>query len=148
MRTPSTECFLYIIKDILTFLHCVDLFISVYSTIFSNNNRTFFKGSIQALFFYLMFCGFCDTHNCRFTPPNERKSTRNINWYIFTFSVPSSFRYQRQRRQVFSPVSLALLIPVANFPPVYMTPVANLPPVSYTPVGNNGSNYQTADNLK
>jgi hypothetical protein len=32
--------------------------------------------------------------------------------------------------------------------PVSKTPAANLPPVSFTPVANNGSNYQTADNLK
>ncbi len=46
-------------------------------------------------------------------------------------------RYQRHRWQIFAPVSLALLIPAAN-----------LPPVSTTLVANNGNNYQTADNLK
>jgi hypothetical protein len=29
-----------------------------------------------------------------------------------------------------------------------MTPAANLPQVTFTPVANNGSNYQTAENLK
>ncbi len=69
-------------------------------------------------------------------------------------------RYQRHQRPIFPPVSLALLIPVANLPlvvstipaanlpPVSTTSVANLPPVLFTPVANNGSNYQTADNLK
>jgi hypothetical protein len=54
---------------------------------------------------------------------------------------------------------------VANLPPVSTTPAKKLPPVSTTPaanfstssaisvaytapVANNGSNYQTADNLK
>ncbi len=35
-----------------------------------------------------------------------------------------------------------------KFPQVSTTPAANLPPVSFTPMANNGSNYQTADNLK
>jgi hypothetical protein len=35
-----------------------------------------------------------------------------------------------------------------KFPPVSTTPAVSLPPVSFTPVANNGSNYQTADNLK
>ncbi len=39
-------------------------------------------------------------------------------------------RYQRHRRQIFTPLSLALLIPVATIP------AANLPPVSTTPVAN------------
>ncbi len=43
-------------------------------------------------------------------------------------------RYQRHRRQILPPVSLVLLIPVANLPPVSTIPVANLPPVSTTPV--------------
>ncbi len=34
-------------------------------------------------------------------------------------------RYQRHRRQIFPPVSLVLLIPVANLPPVSTMPVAN-----------------------
>ncbi len=34
-------------------------------------------------------------------------------------------RYQRHRRQILTPVSLVLLRPVANLPPVSMTPVAN-----------------------
>ncbi len=62
-------------------------------------------------------------------------------------------RYQRHRRQIFPPISLVLLIPVANLPPVSMipaanlppvstTPAANLPPVSMTPVANNGYNIR------
>jgi len=43
-------------------------------------------------------------------------------------------RCQRHRRQILPPVSLVLLIPVANLPPVSTTPAANLPPVSTTPV--------------
>ncbi len=34
-------------------------------------------------------------------------------------------QYQRHRRQILPPVSLVLLIPVANLPPVSTTPVAN-----------------------
>ncbi len=45
-------------------------------------------------------------------------------------------RYQRHQWQIFPPVSLVLLIPVTNLPPVSVTPVANLPPVSTTPVAN------------
>ncbi len=37
-------------------------------------------------------------------------------------------RYQRHRRQIFPPISLVFLIPVANLPPVH------LPPVSATPL--------------
>ncbi len=39
-------------------------------------------------------------------------------------------RYQRQWRQIFTPFSLALLIPVANLPPVSTIPASNLPPVA------------------
>ncbi len=45
-------------------------------------------------------------------------------------------RYQRHRRQILPPVSLVLLRPVANLPPVSTIPVANLPPVSTTKVAN------------
>jgi hypothetical protein len=38
-------------------------------------------------------------------------------------------RYQRHRRLIFPPVSLVLLIPVVNLPPVSTIPAANLPPV-------------------
>ncbi len=51
-------------------------------------------------------------------------------------------RYQQHRRQIFTPFLLALLIPVANLPPVSMIPAANLPPVSTTPVANNGNNIR------
>jgi hypothetical protein len=49
-------------------------------------------------------------------------------------------RYQRHRWQIFPLFSLALLIPVANLPPVSTIPAANLPSVSLTPVANNGNN--------
>ncbi len=42
-------------------------------------------------------------------------------------------RYQRHRRQILPPVSLVLLIPVANLPPVSTILAANLPPMSTTP---------------
>jgi hypothetical protein len=45
--------------------------------------------------------------------------------------------------KIFPPVSLVLMIPVANLPPVSTIPAANLPPVA-----NNGNSYQTAENLK
>ncbi len=61
------------------------------------------------------------------------------------------------RLHSFPPVSLALLILVANLPSVStrqggklssvsMTPVANLPPLSFSPVANNESHYQSAKN--
>ncbi len=43
---------------------------------------------------------------------------------------------QWHRGQIFLPISLVLLIPVANLPPVSTIPAANLPPVSTTPVAN------------
>ncbi len=46
-------------------------------------------------------------------------------------------RYQRHRQQILTPVSVVLLIPLANLPPVSTIPAANLPPVSTTPVANN-----------
>ncbi len=45
-------------------------------------------------------------------------------------------RCQRHRRQILPPVSLVLLIPMANLPPVVTIPAANLPPVSTTTVTN------------
>jgi hypothetical protein len=36
----------------------------------------------------------------------------------------------------------------SKLPPVSTTPAANLPPVSTSPGANNGTKYQTADNLK
>jgi hypothetical protein len=79
--------------------------------------------------------------------------------------------YQRHQRQIFPPVLLAVVDTGGKFatgvtdtggkfatgvndasgelPPASTTPAANLPPVLFTPVAaNNGSNYQTADNLK
>jgi hypothetical protein len=74
--------------------------------------------------------------------------------------------YQRHQQQILPPVSLVLLIPVANFkfatsvnnnpgkfaagvnntggnlPMVSTTPVANVLPVSMTPVANNGKNIR------
>ncbi len=52
------------------------------------------------------------------------------------FTSQGAPRYQRHRWQIFPPFSLALLIPVANLPPVSMIPAANLPPVSTTPAEN------------
>jgi hypothetical protein len=45
-------------------------------------------------------------------------------------------RYQRHRRQILPPVSLVLLVLVANLPPVSTTQAAKLPPVSTTPTAN------------
>ncbi len=50
--------------------------------------------------------------------------------------IKDDHRYQRHRWQILSPVSLVLLIPVANLPPVSMMPAENLLPVSTTPVAN------------
>jgi hypothetical protein len=43
---------------------------------------------------------------------------------------------------------LAACVNDTNLPPVSTTPAANLPPVSTTLMANNGSIYQTFDNLK
>jgi hypothetical protein len=51
-------------------------------------------------------------------------------------------RYQQHRRQILPPVSLVLLIPMANLSPVSTIPAANLPPVSLSPVANNGINIR------
>ncbi len=45
-------------------------------------------------------------------------------------------RYQRHRQQILPPVSLVLLIPLTNLPPVSTIPAANLLPVSTTSVAN------------
>jgi hypothetical protein len=42
----------------------------------------------------------------------------------------------------------AEIFAIQGTPQVSMTPAVNLPLLSFTPVANNGSNYQTADNLK
>jgi hypothetical protein len=77
-------------------------------------------------------------------------------------------RYQRHWRQIFPSVSIVDIggkfatggIDTSGkfatgvndaggkLPPISTTPAAILLPVSFTPVANNGSNYQTADNLK
>ncbi len=57
---------------------------------------------------------------------HRRQNCRRYQWH----------RWQRHRRQILPPVSLVLLIPVANLPPVLTIPAANLLPVSTTPVAN------------
>jgi hypothetical protein len=47
-------------------------------------------------------------------------------------------QYQRHRWQILAPVSLVLLIRVANLPPVSTIPAANLPLVSTTVASNDG----------
>ncbi len=69
-------------------------------------------------------CHQCQRHqrqNCR---RYQRRQWQICHWY------------QRHRWQIFPPFLLALLIPVANLPPVSTIPAANLPPVSTTPVAN------------
>ncbi len=53
--------------------------------------------------------------------------------------------YQWHRWQTFPPFSLALLIPVANLPPVSMIQAANLPPVSTNVSKRNQNIYQIED---
>ncbi len=57
----------------------------------------------------------------------------NSQWYS---QVKVHHLYQQHRRKILLPVSLVLLIPVANLPPVSMIPVANLPLVTTTPVAS------------
>ncbi len=63
------------------------------------------------------------------TPAAKCRRYQRHRWQI-------CYRYQQHRWQIFPPFSLALLIPVANFPQVSTIPAANLPPVSTTPVAN------------
>ncbi len=104
-------------------------------------------------------------------PPAPEYSIKTISNFFENSRRYSQFkvhhRYQRHRREICPLVSLALLIPVATgvndtggkfptsvknasgkLPQVSTTPAENLPPVLFTPVANNGSKYQTADNLK
>ncbi len=55
-------------------------------------------------------------------------------------------RYQRHRQQILSPVSLVLLIPMTNLPPVSTILAANLLPMSTTSVAN-CHRYQRHRNL-
>ncbi len=62
-------------------------------------------------------------------PPAPEYSIRTISKFFENSrrysQVKVHHRCQRRRRQVFLPISLVLLIPVANLPPVSTTPVAN-----------------------
>jgi hypothetical protein len=65
----------------------------------------------------------------------QRHRRQNCCWYQ-RHRWQICHGYQRHRWQIFPPFSLALLIPVANLPPVSTIPAVNLPPVSTTPVAN------------
>ncbi len=70
------------------------------------------------------------------------KGTVPRDFLLMVFQFPKysqvkvHHRYQWHRRQIFPPVSLVLLIPVANLPPVSTTHV------STTPVANKGNNIR------
>jgi hypothetical protein len=55
---------------------------------------------------------------------SQRHRRQNCRWYQ-RHRWQICHRYQRHRRQILPPVSLVLLIPVANLPPVSTIPAAN-----------------------
>ncbi len=77
----------------------------------------------------------CQRHRWQFCHRCQRHRWQNCcqyqrhRWQI-------CHQYQRHRRQILPPVSLLLLIPVANLPSVSTIPAANLPPLSTTLVAN------------
>ncbi len=98
---------------------------------------TYLKGQCYEIFFLWFFMN-------QFPPPPPAPvySIRTVSNFskirgdIRKSRCTTGHRCKRHRRQIFPPVSLVLLIPVANLPPVSMIPAANLPPVSTTPVAN------------
>ncbi len=91
------------------------------------------KGQCHEIFCFWFFSWFS-------FPPAPEYSIKTVSNFFENSRrysrVKVHHRYQRHRWQIFSPFSLALLIPAANLPPVSMIPAANLPPVSTTPVAN------------
>ncbi len=87
------------------------------------------KGTVSRDFLLLVFSWIS-------FPPAPEYSSKTVSNFFENSRGYSQFRvhhrYQRHRRQIFPPVSLALLITVANLPPVSTI----LPPVSTTPVAN------------
>jgi hypothetical protein len=74
---------------------------------------------------------FCENSR-RYSQVKVHHQYQRHRWQIFHWC-------QRHQWQILPPVSLVLLIPVANLLPV--TPAAYLPPVSKTMAANNGSEY-------
>ncbi len=70
----------------------------------------------------------------------QRHRQQNFRWYQ-RYRWQICHRYQRHRRQILPPVSLVLLIPVANLPPVSTIPAANLPLVSTAPAANFAASF-------
>jgi hypothetical protein len=89
------------------------------------------KGQCHEIFCFWLF-------SCISFPPAPEYPIRTVSNFFENSQrysqVKVHHRYQRHRWQILPPVSLVLLIPVANLPPVSTTPAANLPPVSTTPV--------------
>ncbi len=75
-----------------------------------------------------IFCFWCFFMN-QFPPAPEYPIRTVLNFFENSgmySQVKVHHRYQPNRRQILPPVSLVLLIPVANLPPVSTIPVANL----------------------
>jgi hypothetical protein len=98
------------------------------------------KGTVSRDFLLLVFL-------MNQLPPSPEYCIRTVSNFFENSQVKVHHRYQRHRwqichqcqrhrRQIFPPISLVLLIPVANLPPVSTIPAENLPPVSTTPVAN------------
>ncbi len=68
-------------------------------------------------------------------PPVSRTLAAKLPWYQ-QHQRNICHQYQRHRQQIFRPVLLVVLIPMANLPQVSTTPAAYLSPVSTTPVAN------------
>jgi hypothetical protein len=80
----------------------------------------------------------------QFTPSPEY-SIKTISKFFENLRRYSQFKvHQRHRQKIFPPVSLALSICHR----AGVVDAGGKLPVSTTQVANNGSNYQTADNLK
>ncbi len=97
------------------------------------------KGQCHEIFFFLFFLWISFPKAPEYTIRAVSNFFENSRRYS---QLKVHHRYQQHRRQILPPVSLLLLILVANLPPVLTIPAANLPPVSTTPVANNGINIR------
>ncbi len=91
------------------------------------------KGTVLRDFLLLVFSWISFPQAPEYTIRAVSKFFENSRRYS---QLKVDHRYQRHQWQILPPVSLVLLIQVANLPPVSTIPTANLPPVSTTPVAN------------
>jgi hypothetical protein len=125
------------------------------------NKATFLKGQCHKIFDFWFFSWIS-------FPPAPEYLIRTVSNFFDINDIKNSWRYsqvkvhhryqqhrwqicyrcQRQRRQILSPVSLVLLIPVAHLPLVSTIPAANLPLVVNDTAGKfaTGVNDTVANN--